>query len=113
MRRVTWFPSSPGLQQLRQLPRRSAPVANRVLLAGVELRHRAAVLGTGVGRDECRVVAEAAGSPRLIGQRPLATPLDQVLAPVGVHIRERTDVRDRAVLGSRELTQKEVQVLLV
>ena len=56
---------------------RSPAVADRVLLVRRELRHRAVVVRAGVVGDEGRVVAEAAGAPRLIRQDALAAALEQ------------------------------------
>src|SRR5688572_23285010 len=71
-----------GSQRRAQLPERSAAMAQGVLLVGGELGERAAV---GLYRDDDRVVAEAAGPSRRVGDHALDGAPQDDLAAVGPH----------------------------
>src|SRR3954469_19996654 len=91
---------------------RLAAVADRVLLVGGQLRHRATVVVV-VGHER-RVVAEAAVAARGGRQLSGAAMLEQPLLAVRAHVHESADVGDAAVAtGGPNLVEQLLQVLLV
>ncbi len=89
-------------------------VADLVLLGLAQLRHRPLVLGPGGVRDEGGVVAEAALTPWLLDQPPLAAPFEDMLGAVRFDQREGAGVVGApAATGRGDLAQELVEVLVV
>ena len=98
--------------QSRNARRGAAPVADRVLLLGRQLGHRAAVARV-VGH-EGGVVAEAAVAARLARPAcPRSVPRTSSSRPARVHVGERADVGHATVAVGRHLAQQLGEVLLV
>src|SRR4051794_21761296 len=75
----------------------AAPMADRILLGGRELGHRAIRM---LVRDEGRVVAEAAGAPWLGGQHARAPPLEDLFdVAVEIDVGDGADVCETAAGG--------------
>src|ERR1039458_1980713 len=108
--RSTCCSASAILEPREQRPRRAAPVTDRVLLLGRELRHRQArraVIG-----QERRVVAEPPLTPRLRRQPSATATLEDTLDPARrIDIRDRAHVLQRA--ARRRLAQEPLEVLPV
>src|ERR1019366_4191988 len=83
--------------------------AERVLLGGVELRHRAPVAAFG---HEHGVVAETAAAQTRRGHPPFAASLDEMLeSSLRIDVGERADVAQPA--SRRHLADQQLEVLLV
>ena len=70
-------------------------MADGVLLAGLELGHRAVVVGPRVVGDERRVIAEAAAATGLAVELALAAAVNDQLRSVLADVSQSADVGDR------------------
>src|SRR5438105_11088260 len=97
------MPRSRRRQELPHRPERASSMADAVLLLGRELRHR----DVPPGRNEDRVVAEAAGPARLRRQHPLADGLRGELLAARERERDHTPVASRAPARRDALQRRE------